>query len=179
MIYVIIMRGISGSGKSTFAKELSYKFKSAWLYTHTVSADDYFSKSGKYEFDPSKLGSAHNECLSDYLDELLKLKLGNNRNKEGKDSFPHQLIIVDNTNLCAAEIAPYYALAQMVLEQVHHKVVICNIMPNVNECADRSIHNVPIKQLMEMQVKQLCETASFMPWWEVMDRHDVRNMLKL
>ena len=42
---LILVRGIPGSGKSTFAKEISYGFP-------FLSADDFFMIEGKYQFDP-------------------------------------------------------------------------------------------------------------------------------
>jgi adenylate kinase family enzyme len=55
---LILIRGISGSGKTTHAKELLKE-------NHTLShyeADMYFYKNGKYKFDPNKLNLAHHLC---------------------------------------------------------------------------------------------------------------------
>ena len=56
MKVLYIVRGLSGSGKTTIAHNL----------THNVfSADDYFTThAGDYNFDPSKLGDAHADCKS-------------------------------------------------------------------------------------------------------------------
>jgi len=49
-----LVRGVSGSGKTTFANHISDK---------VVSADDYFlDESGDYCFDADKLHSAHRYC---------------------------------------------------------------------------------------------------------------------
>lgn len=53
---VIIIRGISGSGKSTFAKLISEP-------KVVCTADDFFEKDGQYNFDPTKLGVAHGQCM--------------------------------------------------------------------------------------------------------------------
>ncbi len=50
-----IVRGLPGSGKSTFAKFVGDSF---------VEADMFFMKNGKYEFDMSKIRDAHSWCLS-------------------------------------------------------------------------------------------------------------------
>lgn len=95
MIY--ILRGPSGCGKSTWAKE-RYK-KGASI----CSADEYFTRvDGSYHFDPSELGQAHGKCLRRYIDVVKQVyELG--------DEFD---IIVDNTNITDAELAPYVRIAE-------------------------------------------------------------------
>ena len=99
---VIVMSGISGSGKSTYAKrvvsetEPSMKFRDGERYGDyaiIVSADDHFiNNAGEYQFDASMLAEAHNECFRDFI-EALQSEVG--------------LVIVDNTNCSSEEIAPY------------------------------------------------------------------------
>lgn len=85
-----ILRGPSGTGKSTLAKDLGAK--------ETFSADDYFMKGDKYVFDPHKLGSAHGQCKAKAKDAM----------KKGISP-----IAVDNTFTQAFEIKPYLQLAQI------------------------------------------------------------------
>ena len=85
---VYILRGVSGSGKSTEAMRLASNNKDI-----ICSADDYFMKNGEYKFDPSKLGEAHGECLAKFRALV----------KAGAET-----IIVDNTNTQWWEIRPYY-----------------------------------------------------------------------
>ena len=59
---MFIMRGISGSGKSTKAREIMAKENSCGNAAIICSADDFFMASGKYKFDASKLGQAHAWC---------------------------------------------------------------------------------------------------------------------
>jgi len=48
-----LVRGLPGSGKSTFARALS---------VNCYSADDFFTRDGVYDFDPRLIGNAHLEC---------------------------------------------------------------------------------------------------------------------
>lgn len=48
-----LVRGVPGSGKSTFAESICDK---------VVSADDYFMDGDEYKFDASKLKYAHRYC---------------------------------------------------------------------------------------------------------------------
>ena len=79
---VIILRGLPSSGKTTNAATLKN-------YVH-CSADLYFTDA----FDPAQLPAAHRWCRDSF-----RRALGEN-------------IVVDNTNLTAAEIAWYYHEAE-------------------------------------------------------------------
>jgi uridine kinase len=53
---VIILRGISGSGKSHLASRMRLERVGSRMGEVTsVSADDYFMRGGKYCFDPEKI----------------------------------------------------------------------------------------------------------------------------
>lgn len=54
-----LIRGVPGSGKSTFARQLLI----CEVVEHVFEADDYFiDENGAYEFNPFKLGEAHEQC---------------------------------------------------------------------------------------------------------------------
>ena len=55
---LILIRGLPGSGKSTFAKSL---VEGRNLYAH-VEADDYFMIDGVYNFQARELPMAHRQC---------------------------------------------------------------------------------------------------------------------
>lgn len=84
-----ILRGPSGVGKSTLAKDLNVK--------ETFSADDYFMKGDKYEFDPNGLAAAHGTCQR-LTEEAMQ-----------KGVSP---VAVDNTFTTKREIKPYAILAR-------------------------------------------------------------------
>jgi NEDD4-binding protein 2 len=86
---LIIMRGISGSGKSTVAREIG---KNGVI----LSTDDYFMKDGIYNFDPNLLGLNH------------KLNQEETEKNMQMDVSP---IVIDNTNSKMWEMKPYVLLA--------------------------------------------------------------------
>ena len=86
---LIIMRGISGSGKSTIAKTLVGKGK-------IFSTDDFFMQGDKYFFDPKKIGLNH--------------KLNQERTEEAMKQGVTP-IVIDNTNDELWEMKPYVTLA--------------------------------------------------------------------
>ena len=84
-----IMVGLPGSGKSTFTQSLDNPV--------ICSADQYFEKTGKYEFDPDKLVSAHQASKNKCLDNMLMSK---------------PVIVIDNTNLTNKDRRPYEDMAE-------------------------------------------------------------------
>ena len=86
---LVLMQGPPGSGKSTDARA---SYPGACI----VSADDYFSKNGRYEFNPVLLGAAHDECKG-------RARAAMERGEP--------LIVVDNTNIRRAHVAVYHGLA--------------------------------------------------------------------
>ena len=85
---LIIIRGIPGCGKSTFATLLGRAI---------CTADDYFYKDGKYNFDREKLYIAHKWCKKKC--ELFM--------KAGIDK-----VIVANTSVTESEVNTYINLAK-------------------------------------------------------------------
>lgn len=85
---LFIVRGLPGSGKSTFASTISG--------VH-FEADQFFMQDGSYKFDPSRLKDAHAWCLSQV--ELMM------RGSESR-------IAVSNTFTQEWEMSSYYDLAK-------------------------------------------------------------------
>lgn len=141
---VRIMSGPSGAGKSHVVQSR----KAA--QDHVVSADDFFMRGGKYIYERELQGAAHLDCLSRYLD-LLEEHADTPR--EGADQVT---IWVDNTNIQAWEIAPYYQLAAMQ----HANVEIIEVWPpDLQTCVVRNVHDVPVavvaRQYHRMQARSL------------------------
>ncbi len=63
---IIILRGASGCGKSSFAESIKDLHPNAVV----ACADDYFMKDGEYQFDASKLGAAHGSCYRKFKEAL-------------------------------------------------------------------------------------------------------------
>lgn len=61
---LVIIRGISGSGKSTYAKSLVG-------YKH-FEADEFFMVDGVYKYDPKFIKCAHEWCFANTLKALLE-----------------------------------------------------------------------------------------------------------
>jgi predicted kinase len=127
---VILMRGVSGSGKSSLTNTLCNKIGNV-----SVSADDYFVDDlGNYNFDATKIHLAHADCQRKFLDFL----------KEPST----ELIIVDNTNLDILAINTYQSLAEK------HGAIFTSIIVE-NRHGNESIHNVPSYVLDRQESKIL------------------------
>ncbi len=102
---VIVLRGISGAGKSTW---VSKNYPTATV----VSADDYFRKDdGTYEYDRAKIDEAHEECYRLFSQAI-----------QNKDP----LIVVDNSNVTIWEISPYVMPAQSFGYEVEIITLACD-----------------------------------------------------
>tara|TARA_Y100000361_G_scaffold2433_2_gene2105 strand:+ start:9987 stop:10409 length:423 start_codon:yes stop_codon:yes gene_type:complete len=132
MKVLYIVRGLSGSGKSSIASELVnpiWDSESEAFIKDFYSADDFFTdKEGRYNFDPNKLKEAHEECQKN-------VELAMQRDNVRK-------IAVANTFSQAWEAEPYFKLAE---KHDYH--------PFVLECQNDfgNIHDVPQKSIDMMK----------------------------
>ena len=117
---LILVRGISGSGKTTFAELIS---------GIVFSADDYFMKDGKYEFDSNKLGAAHLECQ-----EKTRVAMKNGTSK----------ICVANTFTTDWEMKAYMTLAKNFGYKVFTVIV-------ENRHGGTNVHDVPAPVLQKQK----------------------------
>jgi predicted kinase len=123
MLYVV--RGIPGSGKSTFAKTLGG--------IH-FEADMFFIKDVEYKFDPTKLKEAHKWC-QDSVHTAMLLNHTANLNP---------VIVVSNTFTQEWEMKPYYDMADYFDYKVF-SIVIENRHGGINQ------HGVPEDKIQIMK----------------------------
>jgi predicted kinase len=124
---VYILRGVSGSGKSTFIKKLP---KNRVVH----STDKFFYKGGKYRFDLKKLPLFHEKNFKEYQKSL----------KKGK-----RVVVVDNTNLLCEHVKPYIDEAR----KYGYKIVLVDFLPKRREYHyKRNTHNIPLKAI-DLQIK--------------------------
>lgn len=121
---VKIMRGIQGSGKSTYAKKLCQESADRGEKSMICSADDYFVSNEDYKFDITKLGAAHSWCMRLFIEYLQRAE--------------HDLIIVDNTNIAIEDLSPYVAVGQALGYDV--EIIQVNTPPEI--AAGRNVHGV-------------------------------------
>jgi len=143
------MSGVSGSGKSTYARKLWNELEPG-TYCKVVSADDYFMVNGEYEFDSSKLSAAHSKCFRDYLAAL-------------QDDY--SLVIVDNTNLTSEEISPYMLAASAFGYEAEVITLTGKMLSEtVVMLSDRNLHGVSPNNVMYQHSKLL--SRKLPPWWK-------------
>ena len=127
MTTLTLIRGLPGSGKSTYAKRLREQVACTnGLFPIIFEADQYFEQSdGSYLFKPSELGYAHEQCQ-----RLTRYTL-----ERGSSA------IVANTFTTLHELQPYLDMA--------HKL---NIAVDILTCRGnfQSIHNVPAQSIDRM-----------------------------
>lgn len=117
----ILIRGLPGSGKSTFAKSLMHA-----LANH-FEADQYFiAEDGSYNFDTSKIGRAHEWCRA-----MTKKSL-----EDGFDTF------VSNTFTTKKELRPYFELGY------EYNIIPTVVTMNGGFT---NIHDVPSETLVKMK----------------------------
>ena len=128
-----IVRGIPGSGKTTFAKTIS---------PIVVEADQYFTDDkGNYIFDGAKIKLAHEYCRSQTEAWMIT----------EDDQINTSKVAVSNTFTQEWEMEPYFELAKK-----YGYTVFTIVVENVH--GGKNIHNVPedkIKQMKERFVIRL------------------------
>lgn len=132
MSNIIILRGLPGAGKSTWAQLFLDYAESQGMTAEHCSADHFFEdEEGNYNFNPRYIEDAHVSCYQSYtyaLDEEV------------------DLIVVDNTNTQLWEVSPY----RMEALNLGLKPVIVDVQAPVSVCQGRNIHGVPRDQVVKM-----------------------------
>lgn len=126
---VILLAGISGAGKSTYAGKLFEHHRLTHSVHTALSADDfpglYFDGELVFDFLPK----AHSWCVRSYINTLADAE-------RGHDSH---LIVVHNTNTTVSELAPYVAIARAFGVEPDCRVLRIDAYTAI----ERNIHNVP------------------------------------
>ena len=122
---LILLRGVPGAGKSTFAKSLGG--------VH-IEADQYFMENGEYKFDATKLKQAHNYCQS---------QTGAWMGSDGQQVNVDR-IVVSNTFSQEWEMQPYFEMAEKYGYRVY-SLIVERRHSGVNQ------HNVPEETIEKMR----------------------------
>jgi predicted kinase len=126
---LVLLRGLPGSGKSSFAKHM-------WSDFVICEADQFFYDSeGNYNFDPSKLRDAHKYCR-DRVETFMS------DNEKNPQFYPE--IVVSNTFTREWEMDEYFKLAKKYDYQVVSLIV-------ENRHGNKNIHGVPDSKIEEMR----------------------------
>jgi adenylate kinase family enzyme len=120
-----IVRGVPGSGKSTFAKSLGG--------TH-FETDKFFMVDGEYKFDGTKIKEAHKWC-QDSVNTAMLLN-----HTAGLNS----IIVVSNTFTQEWEMEPYFQMANYFDYKVF-SIVVENRHGGINQ------HGVPEDKIEQMK----------------------------
>jgi len=132
---VIILRGVSGSGKSTQVYNIQDQYK---MGCRVCSADDYFIQDGEYKFNISKLSQAHVACFGKFLNGM---------------RFSNELIIVDNTFTRIWEVENYIKAAHLSGYEVEIRELQITTIEQLKICVDRNRHEVSF-EVMANQAKR-------------------------
>lgn len=118
---IVIVRGVPGSGKSSFAELIGRAI---------CTADDYHTdRQGNYNWTPENVGKAHAWCQRK-CERFLKKRISP--------------VIVANTSTTERELKPYYHLARKYGYQVFSVIV-------ENRHDGQNTHGVPETTLEKME----------------------------
>jgi predicted kinase len=124
---LFLVRGVPGSGKSTFASELC---------NNVVEADMFFMRDGEYKFDMSKIRDAHTWCKAT-VREWMEM----NKSTYGLE---YSDICVSNTFTQEWEMEEYFKLA----EEYGYKVFTVIVE---NRHGGQNQHGVPEDKIQVMK----------------------------
>lgn len=138
-MHVIIMRGISGCGKSTWVKKYAPD-------AIVASADDFFLQpDGEYLFSGALLHKAHEACFRTYLAAIER-------------SEP--LVVVDNSNITAWELSSYILPAESFGYTVEILTLRCD--PEVAIARKRWIPEAAVHRKAKLMVEEEKRFPDFM-----------------
>lgn len=126
MSILYLIRGVPGSGKSSFAEKLYWKH----VVFDVLEADQYFTNSdtGEYVFNPNLLAEAHTDCQNRARMHLAR----------GND------IAVSNTSTTEKEVEIYRKIAEDAGAQFVSIIL-------ENRHSGENVHGVPIDKIQQMK----------------------------
>jgi len=126
---LILVRGASGSGKSTVASHLKFSLEYQGTVAGPYEADQWMMENGVYKFDPKKLHYAHTSCRN-AVEDAMKKNIGT--------------VIVSNTFIKKWEMQNYLDLAKQYGYAVQEIIVRSDF---------KNTHGVPDEKVAEMKSK--------------------------
>ena len=136
---ITILRGLPGSGKSTWAKKQIAE-NSNTIKIASVSADTYFVRpDGRYDWNPKLLGNAHDWCFEQF--------------KHYVAFCDYDHVIVDNTNVEKKHIKRYTDFARMFKYEIEIKMIGSTDEQFFDEYTKRNVHGVKKETIEKMAHK--------------------------
>lgn len=131
---IYLVRGTSGSGKSTFANQIKEICELSHTRCLVVAADDYFEQDGEYKFDATKLAEAHKNCQKAVDNGMF---------------FRIPIIIVHNTFTTEKELNAYLDLAEkynyryfsVIVEKRHNQQNTHKVCQNIINKQEQRLRN--------------------------------------
>ena len=134
---LILIRGVSGAGKSTIGEMFD-----DGATTRILSTDDLFYVDGEYNFDPSKLAEYH-QAVIDKVESLM-VEYDWKIMDHDYSWFPIDRIVVCNTFTQMWEMEPYFNLAKKY-DWCIHTIIL------ENRHDSDSIHKVPADTILQQK----------------------------
>lgn len=143
---IIIMCGISGSGKSTYVKK-------HFPLANTISVDHYLEyktehNSPESRYSIKELRKAHGVCLAQFAHKL-------------KYAVNDDIFVIDNANTTVLGIAPYAALADAY--NIEPEIIILDCDPEV--AYKRNQHNISRKDIVAQYERISLMKERWSSWW--------------
>ena len=145
---MIIMTGVTGSGKSFLAKQLQRELAGILGGDYDVelySTDDYWLRpDGIYDWNFRYIGEAHKwnqERTARYFDY--------------DDWYYPPCAIIDNTNLTTKELKPYLDIAKKYKLEVEVQEANTPWRLDADELFKRNTHKVPLDNIINMLKKKV------------------------